>query len=94
MYSTCQLRKFLDEHLNILTPSLWIEVFENYKIDLDIIREYKDFVQWQVLWEYDVMNSQIPDEDFLNAMREFKQELHWIEGNFRKWYEELRFKYK
>lgn len=84
-------RKFLFENLdNISKSDLWFMVCEDYPLDLETIRQFKDFIDWKILASCDVIDRHIDDEDVLNAMREFKDKLDWEEGGFWKWYEEVK----
>lgn len=94
MYSVFECRKYLDQHLDKFTVEDSIKVCEDYKLDLEIIRQYRDYLDWEVLKDYDVIIGQVDDDNFLNAMREFKDEIEWEEGGFKRWYQELKYKVK
>ena len=87
MHSTCQLRKFLLDNLDNLSSSLkWLDICQFYSIDLDIIREFRDYVNWQVLYDYSIFDKL----DFpLDALREFREEMNWEEGAYKKWVDEI-----
>ena len=90
-YSVEQLRKFLFEHLNNLTPLHWIQICENYNINLDILREFRDYVEWAVVSNgYNVFGCM---DDKLNGLREFRHEINW-EEDYKKWTDEIVLKYK
>lgn len=86
-YGQIGLRNYLEEHLEELTVLHWVEICELYSISLDIIREYRDYVEWQVLYDYSIFDKL----DFpLDALREFKEEMHWEEDAYKKWIDEIR----
>lgn len=86
-YSVDKLRKFLFEHLDHLTPLHWIQICENYHIDLDILREFRDYIEWAVVSNgYNVFGCM---DDKLNGLREFRHEINWKEDLYKKWVDEL-----
>ena len=83
-----ELRKILMENLNDL-PSLFYVITDGCTFDLETLREFRDYVDWDAVREDDIIDRFIDDENVLNAMREFRNELKWEEDGFRRWYEEL-----
>lgn len=92
LYSVQRLRQFLFEHLGHLTPLHWIQICENYNIDLDILREFRDYVEWAVVSNGYNVFGQIDEPK--NGLREFKDEIHWEEDAYKKWIEELRLQHE
>ena len=71
-------REFLFKDLdNISKFDLWFMICEDYPLDLETIRQFKDFIDWKVLESCDVIERQVDDEDILNALREFRDKLDW-----------------
>ena len=88
-----ELRKILMENLNDL-PSLFYVITDGCAFDLETLREFRDYVDWDAVREDDIIDRFIDDENVLNAMREFRNELKWEEDSFRRWYEELKWSRK
>lgn len=86
-YGYFGLRQYLEQHLEHLTPLHWVQVCELYSISLDIIREYRDYIEWQVFYDYSIFDKLDYPKD---ALREFKEEMHWEEDAYKKWIDDLR----
>ena len=88
-YGQIGLRNYLNQHLEELTPLHWIQVCELYTISLNIIREYRDYIEWQVLYDYSIFDKM---DHPIDALRQFRQEMHWEEDAYKKWIDEIRLK--
>lgn len=85
-----ELREDLDQNLDNLTRQCWKRIFSLYTVPLDIIRQYRDFIDWEVVYEYGIFDKL---DDPIEALREFREEMSWEQGMYKKWIDELKIKY-
>lgn len=88
-YGQIGLRKYLNQHLDELTPLHWVQVCELYSISLDIIRQFRNYIDWEVMYSYSIFDKL---DHPIDALREFKDEMKWEENAYKIWIDELKFK--
>ena len=69
----------------------WLYVYSRYYMDIETIREYREYLDWSLIIDCGVINEL---DQPINCLREFRKELNWQEEDIRKWFDELSRKSK